>query len=108
MKLPELLRAVSALAETGGTQQQYAALTSAADKLVNMVDWAGGPIDPDGRWLSRLAALQDDLQCRHVQTSDPAIALLNVTLTMLGRAIAQHDADFEAGKAGEDEGEDFS
>ena len=73
-----------------------------------MVDWAGGPIDPDGHWLSRLAALQDDLQCRHAQMSDPAIALLNDTLTMLGRAIAQHDADFEAGKAGEDEGEDFS
>ncbi len=108
MKLPELLRAVSALAETGGTEEQYSALTSATDNLVNMVDWAGGPIDPDGQWLSRLAALQDDLQYRHAQVNDPAIVLLNDTLTKLGRAIAKHDADYEAGRAGEDEGEDFN
>lgn len=108
MKLPELLRAVAALAETGGTKQQYTVLTSAADNLVNMVDWAGGPIDPKGHWLSRLATLQDDLQYRHAQRNDPAIVLLNDALTKLGRAIAQHDADFEAGKAGDDEGEDFS
>lgn len=108
MKLPELLRAISALAETGGSVQQYETLAGAADSLANMVDWASGPIDPDGQWLSRLAALQDDLQYRHAQMSDPAIAVLNDTLTKLGRAIAQHDADLEAGKAGEDEGEDFT
>ena len=108
MKLPELLRAVSALAETGGSEQQYADLTSAADNLVNMVDWAGGPIDPGGQWLSRLSVLQDDLQYRQAKVNDPAIELLYDTLTKLGRAIAQHDAEYEAGKAGDDEGEDFN
>lgn len=108
MKLPELLRAVSALAETGGSVQQYEALTAAAENLVNMVDWAGGPIDPKGQWLSRLAVLQDDLQCRHAQMSDPAIVVLNDTLTKLGRAIAQHDSEYEAGKSGDEEGEDFN
>jgi hypothetical protein len=107
MKLAELIRAVGALAQTGGSRQHYEALAGEAENLANMVDWANGPIDPEGQWLSQLAALQDDLQHRYVQMSEPAMALLNGMLTRLGQAIAQHDSEFEAGKAGEDEGEDF-
>jgi len=107
MKLAELLQAVRVLTQTGGSGLQYEALAGEAENLANMVDWANGPIDPEDRWLSQLAALQDDLQHRYVQMSEPAMALLNDMLTRLGQAIAQHDSEFEAGKTGEDEGEDF-
>ena len=58
--------------------------------------------------LDRLAALQEDLKLRYVQTNETALALLHDTLTDLGRAIARHDRDLDAGSAGEDEGEDFT
>ncbi len=110
MTLAQLLRAVSALAESGGSGPQYETLAREAEGLADMVGWANGPIDPLGQWLERLSALQDDLQHRHAQASAPEILLLNDRLTRLGQAIAQHDRDLDAGEAGEgtDEGEDFN
>ena len=108
MKLTELFRAVSVLAQTGGSGQQHEALAREAENLADMVGWANGPIDPQGQWLARLAALQDDLLQRQQQTQEPGIALLNDSLSRLGQAIARHDDDFdETGDTGEDAGEDF-
>jgi hypothetical protein len=107
MNLAQLLRAVSTLAETGGSGQQYETLARAAENLADMVGWANGLIDPGGQWIDRLAALQDDLQQRDAGTNEPAIALLNDRLTRLGQAIVRHDGDLEARGSGEDEGEDF-
>lgn len=107
MKLTELLRSASAVAETGGSAQQCEALAREAENLSDMVGWANGPIDPRGEWLARLATVQDDLQLRAIQTGDMAIAALNDSLTRLGRAIARHDGDLIADKTGDDDGDDF-
>jgi hypothetical protein len=103
----ELLRAVSNVAQTGGTPAQCEALAREAERLADMVGWADGRIDASGQLLERLASLQDDLSLRHAQTNEPTLRLLHDALTGLGRAIARHDDDLDAGSAGEDEGEDF-
>jgi hypothetical protein len=102
------MRAIGAVAQSGGTPVECEALARAAGRLADMVGWAGGPIDPKGQWLERLALLQDDLSLRHTQTSDSGIAMLQDALTSLGRAIARHDEQLDPDNADEDEGEDFA
>ena len=108
MKLPELMRAVSDVAQTGGTPARCEGLAREAGRLADMVGWAGGPIDPQGQLLERLATLQEDLNVRQARTNDAGIALLHDALTVLGRAIARHDEQLDPGSAGDDEGEDFA
>ena len=92
-KLADLLREINAFAQAGGTSAQCERLTREADSLADMVGWAPGPIDPHGQWLQRLANLQDDLLQRYQRTNDLTLAVLNDTLTRLGRAIFKHDTD---------------
>ena len=106
MNLTELLRAVSAVAEAGGTPAHTEALVRETQALADMVGWATGPIDPQGQWLDRLAALQADLKLRFDQNREPLMALLHDSLTDLGRAIARHDEDLEAGSGADNEDED--
>jgi hypothetical protein len=108
MKLPELMRAVSDVAQTGATAAHCEALAREAGRLADMVGWANGPIDPQGQLLERLATLQEDLSARNAQTSDAGIAMLHDALTVLGRAIARHDEQLDPDSAGDDEGEDFA
>lgn len=108
MNLIELLRSSAAVAQTGGSAAHCEALVREAGRLADMVGWAPGPIDPRGLWLERLATLQDDLRLRHTQTGEDGIDLLYAALGNLGRAIARHDGDLDAGEAGEDGGEDFT
>lgn len=108
MKLPELMRAVAAVAQTGGTAAHCEALAREAGRLADMVGWASGPIDPQGQLLERLATLQEDLSARNAQTGDAGIAMLHDALTVLGRAIARHDEQLDPESAGDDEGEDFA
>jgi hypothetical protein len=105
MQLPELLRAIHVLAQTGGTPAQCETLARQAMALADMVGWATGPIDRDGVLLDRLAALQTDLELRYAQTHSAAIAAVHDALTDLGRAIARHDDDIEGGGQ-EDEGDE--
>jgi hypothetical protein len=107
MQLPELLRAVHTLAQTGGTLAQCEALARQAMAFADMVGWASGPIDPEGALLSRLAALQSDLELRYVQTRSAAIAAVHDSLTDLGRAIARHDDDLYGASGGDAGDEDL-
>ena len=108
MKLPELMRAVSDVAQTGGTALHCEALAREAGRLADMVGWATGPIDPKGQLLERLATLQEDLSLRYAGTDDAGLAVLQDALTSLGRAIAHHDEQLDPEAAGDDEGEDFA
>jgi hypothetical protein len=107
MQLSELLRAISAVAQTGGTPALYEALGREAERLADMVGWANGPIDPNGQLLERLASLQDDLSVRHAQTQETTLMLLHDALTGLGRAIARHDEDLDGCGDSDVDGEDL-
>jgi hypothetical protein len=106
MRLPELLRAINMVAQTGATAGDCEALAREVYRYADMVGWATGAIDPRGLLLERLVALQDDLGVHHAQTRDAAVAVLHDSLTDLGRAIARHDDDLDPGTAGEGAGED--
>jgi hypothetical protein len=106
VNLTELLREVSHVAETGGTPARIEALVRETQALADMVGWASGPIDPQGEWLGRLAALQDDLKQRHAQNHDPVLVMLHDSLTDLGRAIGRHDEDLDASSGANDVDED--
>jgi len=106
MNLPELLRAINAVAQTGAPHARCEGLAREVYRFADMVGWATGPIDAQGRLLDRLAALQADLGVRYSQTHDAAIAALHDSLTDLGRAIASHDEDLDPGRAAGDAGED--
>lgn len=106
MQLPELLRAIHSLAQTGGTPAQCEGLARQAMALADMVGWATGPIDPDGALLDRLARLQSDLELRHAQTRSAVIAAVHDALTDLGRAIARHDDDLSGESLGDEGDED--
>jgi len=95
MDLSELLREINTVAQTGGTARHCEALARQIYSFADMVGWSTGPIDPHGRLLERLALLQGDLELRHAQTQDTAIAALHDSLTDLGRAIARHDDDLD-------------
>ncbi len=107
MKLPELLRSINTVAQTGGSAEHCESLAREIRAIADMVGWSMGPIDRQGLLLNRLAALQADLELRHAQTGDVAIAVLHDALTDLGRAIAGHDDDLDPGHSGDDDGEDF-
>jgi hypothetical protein len=106
MQLPELLRAIHTLAQTGGTPGQCGALARQATAFADMVGWAGNPIDPTGELLNRLAALQADLELRYAQTRSAEIAVVHDSLTDLGRAIARHDDDLRGESLGDQGDED--
>jgi hypothetical protein len=108
MSLMELLQTIERVAQTGGTPAQCEALAREVEAMADMVGWAHGRIDADGRLLDRLAAMQDDLQRRQAQIQSNSLVLLHDTLTDLGRAIAQHDDDFDSDQDIEEEGEDFA
>jgi len=107
MRLPELLRAINTVAQTGADSVRCEALAREVYAFVDMVGWATGPIDPHGQLLDRLATLQGDLGLRFAQAQDAALAALHDSLTDLGRAIVQHDADLDPSDSGDEEGDDF-
>jgi hypothetical protein len=108
MSFTELLRAIGVVAQSGGTAAHCEALAREIEAMADMVGWAHGPIDAEGRLLDRLAALQDELQQRHTQTQETALVLLHDMLTDLGRAIALHDNDLDSQHDTREEGEDFA
>jgi hypothetical protein len=105
MQLMELLREITAVAQTGGSAANCEALARETEALADMVGWATGPIDPEGQWMDRLMALQGDLKVLYDQTRDPAVALLHDALTDLGRAIARHDEDLDTSRTEDDDNE---
>jgi hypothetical protein len=71
-------------------------LTQAIVDLADMVGWAPGPIDPNGRFADRLLALLTRLRERHAAEADAGVAAIHDALGTLGDAIVRHDRDFSA------------
>lgn len=77
-------------------------LTQAAVDLADMVGWAPGPIDPEGRLVDRLLALLERLREQHTARADNGVAALHDALAALSDAIVRHDQDFAAGDSDEE------
>lgn len=79
-----------------------AVLERAAAGLEDMVGWASGPIDPEGRFATRLMSLQDALRARHALHAQGEVAALHDALAALREAIARHDRDLDPAQPDED------
>ncbi len=77
-------------------------LTQAAADLADMVGWAPGPIDAEGRLVDRLLTLLGRLREHHTAQAGDGVAALHDALAMLGDAIVRHDQDFAAGDSDEE------
>lgn len=95
MSLTELLQAVERFLDAPDPKA-LPALTQSASDLADMVGWAPGPIDREGRVTDHLFAVLDRLRERHAAQADTGIATLHDALASLGDAIARHDRDLTA------------
>ena len=101
MSLTELLQAVERFLDAPDAAA-LPVLTQGASDLADMVGWAPGPIDRDGRVTDHLFAVLDRLRERHAAQADTGVAALHDALASLGDAIARHDRDFTAGDPDDD------
>lgn len=81
-------------------------LTQDTHNLSDMVGWASGPIDPEGRFTERLLALLAALRARHEAAPDDSIAALHDALGQLAETVARHDRDLAVERDADDE-DDF-
>ena len=97
----ELLKAVERFLDAPDPKA-VPGLTQGASDLADMVGWAPGPIDRDGRVTDQLLGLLDRLRDHHVQNPDLGVAALHDALAALGDSIARHDRDFTTGDPDDD------
>ncbi len=78
-------------------------LTQDIHNLADMVGWANGPIDPEGRLTEKLAGFLGQLRAQYEAAPNGGVAALHDSLGQLADAIAYHDRDLDAGRADDDE-----
>lgn len=77
-------------------------LTQDVHNLADMVGWANGPIDPEGRLTETLASFIGRLRAQHEAAPNDGVAALHDSLGQLADAIARHDRDLDGGRADDD------
>ena len=103
MNLCELIDSVTASIESHtATDNSRVVLAQAASDIADMVGWASGPIDPQGKALAQLQLLMERLRSIHEQLPNASVAALHDSLAELVHAIDRHDRDLERGSV-EDE-----
>ena len=70
-------------------------LAKEAQQLADMVSWAEGVIDKEGRVSEALFWLQKRAVKQHEATGDKNVAILHDTVGELLAAIYRHDEDFD-------------
>lgn len=103
MGVGELLKAAEAVAADGAPDRRLGELAREAMALADMVGWAQGPIDPEGRFAARLDTLLAGLRRRHAADSNEALAALHDALAELGDTVARHDRDLDASAPDDEE-----
>ncbi len=68
-------------------------LAKHAEQLCDMVGWADGTIDKDGRVSKAFTQLQAQARSQHEVTGDQNIAILHDALGNILAAVFQHDQD---------------
>jgi len=105
--LPDLLERVEKASELGDPQQEtYLQLAQEAADLADMVGWAAGPIDSQGRFLARLEQMDDALRAKQGRSGGDHILALCGALVQLRSAIHRHDRDL-GGSAADDDYEEI-
>ncbi len=103
MTIAELMRDVVAALQADGPAMRYAELARHAEALADMVSWAAGVIDRDGRLNEHLDALQQSLRQRYEQLPKEELAVLHDALGDVRNAIVRHDRDLEIAREDDDE-----
>jgi hypothetical protein len=82
-------------------------LAKQAQQLSDMVGWADGVIDRDGRVSEAFLQLQAQARLQHEATSDENVAILHDSLGDLLAAIFRHDEDLTPSSNAGDDGVDI-
>lgn len=77
-------------------------LTQDTLNLADMVGWAEGPIDPEGRFTERLIVLLAALRSYYDTAPDDGVAALHDSLGQLADAVVRHDRDLDRGDSDDD------
>ena len=106
MNINELLTASrDALSQTSN-DAPLLSLAVEAERMADMVGWANGPIDPQGRIAAVVDDLKQQARRRFEETRSANAAQLHDALADLINAIASHDDDLKPDGIGasEDDG----
>jgi len=105
MKLVALLGEIEqTLQRDDSTANEHIVLAQKIVDLADMVGWASGPIDPEGRLAERLQSIMQALRSRHERTDEASIATLHDTIAGLHETVDKHDRDLApSSDVGEDE-----
>jgi len=79
-------------------------LAKEAQQLSDMVGWADGIIDQEGRVTEALDGLRAQARAQHEASSDNSVAILHDALGNLLAAIYQHDEDLTSSSDTDDGG----
>lgn len=79
-------------------------LAKEAQQLSDMVGWADGIIDQEGRVTEALDRLRAQARAQHEASSDKNVAILHDALGNLLAAIYQHDEDLTSSSNADDGG----
>ena len=78
-------------------------LVQAVHNLSDMVGWAHGPIDPEGRFTTKLLELLATLRSQHDAAPSDGVAALHDALGQLADTIGRHDRDLAVQRDADDE-----
>ena len=102
MTVTEFHRAAEAALATKPDEVILKDLAKRAQELSDMVGWADGIIDKDGRVSEAFAQLQAQARSQHETTGNENVAILHDALGDLLAAIFQHDEDLRPSSSNDD------
>ena len=92
MSIGELIQGVREYLRQGDANAT-AQLAQEAIAMSDMVSWATGQIDPQGRIGEKLQELKTELRAQHEAQPSDTVATLHDALAQLREAIIRHDLD---------------
>ncbi len=95
MTVTDFHRAALAALAAEPNEIVFKELAKQAEQLADMVGWADGIIDKDGKVSDAFMQLQTQARSRYEATGDENIAILHDALGILLAAVFQHDEDLK-------------
>ena len=107
MTVTEFHRAAVAALAAEPDESILIGLCKQAQELSDMVGWADGIIDKEGRVSEAFIQLQAQARTQHEATGDQHVAIFHDALSGLLSAIYTHDEDLTPSSNGGDDGVDI-